>query len=341
VTTLAQEHDCLLLDLDGTVFRGDQPTPGSVDTLAAIEARTLFVTNNASRGPGEVAQHLIAMGFAAKPADVVTSAQSATRLLAAQLPAGSTVLVIGTESLATEVRNVGLRPVRHFSDDPVAVVQGHSPETGWADLAEAALAIRAGALWVAANVDRTLPSERGLLPGNGSMVAALRTATDQEPQVAGKPAPTLLNDALARGEFRSPLVVGDRLDTDIAGANAAGLPSLLVLTGVSTAAEMVYAVAEERPNYVAADLRSLYDGAGTLRIAPHPAWRIEIGPGAVTVHWTGQDMQDPLTVVRATASAVWNAGLDGRPFAVTGGDDTAHQALERWALLRATDGLES
>jgi HAD superfamily hydrolase (TIGR01450 family) len=341
VTTLAQEHDCLLLDLDGTVFRGDQPTPGSVDTLATIEARTLFVTNNASRGPGQVAQHLTAMGFAAKAADVVTSAQSAARLLAAQLPAGSMVLVIGTESLATEVRNVGLRPVRQFSDDPVAVVQGHSPETGWADLAEAALAIRAGALWVAANVDRTLPSERGLLPGNGSMVAALRTATDQEPQVAGKPAPTLLNDALARGEFRSPLVVGDRLDTDIAGANAARLPSLLVLTGVSTAAEMVYAVAEERPNYVAADLRSLYDSAGTLRIAPHPGWRIEIGPGAVTVHSTGQDTQDPLTVVRATASAVWDAGLDGRPFAVTGGDDTAHQALERWSLLRAPDGLVS
>jgi glycerol 3-phosphatase-2 len=341
VTTLAQEHDCLLLDLDGTVFRGDQPTPGSVDTLATIEARTLFVTNNASRGPAQVAQHLTAMGFAAKAADVVTSAQSAARLLAAQLPAGSTVLVIGTESLATEVRNVGLRPVRQFSDDPVAVVQGHSPETGWADLAEAALAIRAGALWVAANVDRTLPSERGLLPGNGSMVAALRTATDQEPQVAGKPAPTLLNDALARGEFRSPLVVGDRLDTDIAGANAARLPSLLVLTGVSTAAEMVYAVAEERPNYVAADLRSLYDSAGTLRIAPHPGWRIEIGPGAVTVHSTGQDTQDPLTVVRATASAVWDAGLDGRPFAVTGGDDTAHQALERWSLLRAPDGLVS
>jgi glycerol-1-phosphatase len=250
------------------------------------------------------------------------------------LPAGSTVLVIGTESLATEVRNVGLRPVRQFSDDPAAVVQGHSPETGWADLAEAALAIRAGALWVAANVDRTLPSERGLLPGNGSMVAALRTATDQEPQVAGKPAPTLLNDALARGTFDSPLVVGDRLDTDIAGANAAGLPSLLVLTGVSTAAEMVYAVAQERPTYVADDLRSLYDDASTLRIAPHPAWRIEIGPGVVTVYSTGQDAQDPLTVVRAIASAVWHAGLD-LPFGILGGDTTADEALDRWSLLRS------
>jgi glycerol 3-phosphatase-2 len=339
VTTLAQDHDCLLLDLDGTVFRGQQPTTGSVETLATVEARTLYVTNNASRGPGEVAEHLIAMGFAAKADDVVTSAQSAARLLSAQLPAGATVLVIGTDALADEVRNVGLQPVRQFSDDPVAVVQGHSPETGWGDLAEAALAIRAGALWVAANVDRTLPSERGLLPGNGSMVAALCTATDRQPQVAGKPEPTLLNDALARGKFDNPLVVGDRLDTDIAGANAAGLPSLLVLTGVSTAADMVFATAEERPGYVAADLRSLLDGADALRIAPHPAWRIEVGPRAVTVYSTGQDTQDPLTVVRATASAVWHAGLDGLPFVITGGDDTAHQALERWSLLRAPNRL--
>ena len=186
MTTLAQDHDCLLLDLDGTVFRGQEATTGAVETLAAVEARTLYVTNNASRGPDEVAQHLIELGFAAEPDDVVTSAQSAARLLAAQLPSGSAVLVVGTDSLAAEVRNVGLHPVRMFSDDPVAVVQGHSPETGWTDLAEAALAIRAGALWVAANVDRTLPSERGLLPGNGSMVAALRTATDQRAPGGGQ-----------------------------------------------------------------------------------------------------------------------------------------------------------
>ena len=150
----------------------------------------LFVTNNASRGPAEVAQHLCAMGFTAKPDDIVTSAQSAARLLQEQLQPGAPVLIVGTDSLAAEVRNVGLKPVRQWSDDPVAVVQGHSPQTGWPDLAEAALAIRGGALWVAANVDRTLPSERGLLPGNGAMVAALRAATDSEPQVAGKPEPT-------------------------------------------------------------------------------------------------------------------------------------------------------
>jgi glycerol 3-phosphatase-2 len=339
VTTLAQEHDCLLLDLDGTVFRGHEPTPGSVETLAAVEARTLYVTNNASRGPHEVAEHLVALGFAAKPDDVVTSAQSAARLLATQLPTGSTVLVVGTDALAAEVSNVGLRPVRQFSDDPVAVVQGHSPQTGWAELCEATLAIRAGAVWVAANVDRTLPSERGLLPGNGSMVAALVAATDRQPQVAGKPQPTLMSDALARGTFDTPLVVGDRLDTDIAGAIATGLPSMLVLTGVSTPIEMIYAGAEQRPHYVAADLRSLYDSASTLRIAPHPAWRVDVGDRAVTVYWTGRDAEDSLTVVRATASAVWQAGLNGQPLPVMGGDNTAHQALERWSLLQAPDGL--
>lgn len=337
MTTLAEEHDCLLLDLDGTVFRGHEATTGAVETLAAVGARKLYVTNNASRGPGEVAEHLVSMGFAAEPDDVVTSAQSAARLLAAQLPSGSAVLVIGTDSLGAEIELAGLRPVRKFADAPAAVVQGHSPQTGWADLAEAALAIRGGALWVAANVDRTLPSERGLLPGNGSMVAALRTATDQEPQVAGKPAPTLINDALARGRFDAPLVVGDRLDTDIAGANAAGLPSLLVLSGVNTAADMVFAIPRERPNYVGPDLRSLDTPSDDLRIGPHPDWRVDVGRDGVIVQSTGRDTGDPLSVVRAVASAVW--AMDDAPSAITAADDAARRALHRWALLADADRI--
>lgn len=333
MTALAEEHDCLLLDLDGTVFRGHEATIGAVDTLATIRARTLYVTNNASREPADVAEHLNALGFSAVADDVVTSAQSAARLLASQLPAGAGVLVVGTDALAAEVSRMGLKPVRQWSDEPVAVVQGHSPQTGWPDLAEAALAIRAGALWVAANVDLTLPSERGLLPGNGSMVAALRAATDREPQVAGKPQPTLLTDALARGTFQTPLVVGDRLDTDIAGANAAGLPSLLVLTGVSTAADLIRAQASERPTYLAADLRSLGSAADALRIGDHPAWRVDADSASVTVHSTGGDPGDALSVVRAAAHAVWNARIDGRSVTVSAGDDTAHQALQRWSLL--------
>jgi glycerol 3-phosphatase-2 len=252
---------------------------------------------------------------------------------------GAPVLIVGTDSLAAEIRKVGLKPVRQWSDGPVAVVQGHSPQTGWPDLAEAALAIRGGALWVAANVDKTLPSERGLLPGNGAMVAALRAATDAKPQVAGKPEPTLLTDALARGKFRAPLVVGDRLDTDIAGAGAAGLPSLLVLCGVSTAADTVRAAVGQRPNYIAEDLRSLYARADSLRIGPHPAWYVDVGPSAVTVQSTGRDPGDPLSVVRATASAVWNAHLDGPPVILMAGDDTARQAMDRWSLLTPPNRL--
>ncbi|OMC41977.1 HAD family hydrolase [Mycobacterium sp. GA-1841] len=332
MSTLARQHDCLLLDLDGTVFRGHAPTSGALESLAAVSARVLYVTNNASRAPGQVAGHLRELGFAAAADDVVTSAQSAAHLLAAHLPGDSVVLVVGAEALADEVRNVGLRPVRTFDEGPVAVVQGHSTDTAWPNLAEAALAIRAGALWVAANVDLTLPTERGLLPGNGSMVAALRAATGREPLVAGKPQPTLMNDALGRGSFTAPLVVGDRLDTDIAGAVAAGLPSLMVLTGVSTAPEVVHAAAGERPGFLAADLRGLHTEAEALRIAPQDAWRVDIDTATVTVHATGRQPHDDVSVVRAAAHAVWNAGSDGS-VTVAAGDDAAREALGRWSLL--------
>lgn len=334
MTSLGAQHDCLLLDLDGTVFRGHEPTPGAVDTLATTSARILYVTNNASRSPADVAGHLVGLGFRAEPDDIVTSSQSAAGLLAGQLDSGARVLVVGTDALAEEVRLVGLEPVRLFDDDPVAVVQGHNPQTAWPDLAEAALALRAGALWVAANVDLTLPSERGLLPGNGSMVAALRAATAREPQVAGKPQPALMSNALSRGDFRSPLVVGDRLDTDIAGANAASLPSLLVLCGVSTADDTLRAIPAERPDYIGADLRALDEPAESLRVGPHEAWRIDVGHDAVTVHATGADGADELSVLRATAHAVWQSDV-GNGFAVRAGDDTAAAALQRCSLLTA------
>jgi HAD superfamily hydrolase (TIGR01450 family) len=305
-----------------------------VETLASTECRALFVTNNASRSADEVAAHLCELGFTATTDDVVTSAQSAARMLAAQLPIGAKVLVVGTDALAAEVDANGLVPVRLFADEPVAVVQGLSMSIGWPELAEAALAIRAGALWVTANLDVTLPTERGLLPGNGSLVAALRAATGAEPLVAGKPAPALMQDALARGNFRTPLVVGDRLDTDIAGANAAGLPSLMVLTGVNTALDAIVAGTDERPTYLGEDLRALGVEANTLRIAAHPAWRTEVGTDGVTVMATGADPgDDGLSVVRATARAVWDAGRSGGPPDVWAGDDTARAALDRWALL--------
>ena len=260
-------------------------------------------------------------------------------MLSQQLPAGSKVLVLGTDALAGEVTAVGLIPVRTFADDPVAVIQGLSMAIGWPDLAEAALAIRAGALWVATNLDATLPTERGLLPGNGSLVAALRTATGTDPLVAGKPAPVLMYDALARGDFGTPLVVGDRLDTDIAGANAADLPSLMVLTGVNSARDAVFAIPAERPTYIGADLRSLLSDAATLAVAAHPAWKTQVGAGAVTVTATAHNAgADELSVVRAVARAIWDAPA-GAPLAVAAGDDVAHAELQRWSLLAGADPL--
>ena len=268
MTDLLDQHDVLLADLDGTLYRGAEAVPGAVEAISGAAARgvrTVFVTNNASRRPADVAAHLAELGFAAATEDVVTSAQAGAAMLAEQLAPGSPVYVVGTEALAAEVTGVGLT-VTTRGDDAVAVVQGHSPDTGWRNLAEATVALRAGAVWVACNLDPTLPTERGPLPGNGSMVTALRVASGREPQVAGKPAPALVDASVRRVGARRPLMIGDRLDTDIEGGRVAGMPTLLVLTGVSDAAELLPAPAERRPDYVSADLGGLTDGPDHLAL---------------------------------------------------------------------------
>jgi glycerol-1-phosphatase len=262
VTDLLSRFDALLADLDGTLYAGKAAVPGAVAAIrAAAErgVRTAYVTNNASRRPADVAAHLVELGYPATTEDVRTSSQAGAAMLATQLPAGAKVLVLGTEALVEEVAQRGLTPVRE-SAGAVAVIHGHSPDTGWRQLAEATLAIRNGAVWVATNVDPTLPTDRGPMPGNGSMVRVVQTATGRDPQIAGKPAPTLLLEAHREGE-RS-LVVGDRLDTDIEGGNAAGLPTLLVLTGVSTPREVLEAPERQRPTYIGADLGVLSEEPG-------------------------------------------------------------------------------
>ncbi|MFD4182876.1 HAD-IIA family hydrolase [Rhodococcus sp. NPDC058514] len=303
--SLRELHDVLLLDLDGTVYQGAHAIPGAREALVGGSARLFYVTNNASRSPLSVAQHLRELGFPADEAEVVTSSQSAARLLAEALEPGSAVLVIGTEALAEEVRLVGLKPVRRFDENPAAVVQGHSTETGWAILAEATLAIRAGALWVASNVDTTLPTERGLCPGNGAMVAAVRAATGREPLVAGKPARPLMDDALLRSGSERPLVVGDRIDTDIAGANSVGVDSLLVLSGVSTVADLLRAPEPLRPTYLASRLAELDRPAARLRMREHPAVSIRREGTDLVVRCDQAAEPERLDVVRAVLAAAW------------------------------------
>jgi HAD superfamily hydrolase (TIGR01450 family) len=258
--SLLDDYDALLFDLDGTIYRGEEVVPGAdraVDAAHAHGTKVRFVTNNASRGPEEVAGHLTRLGVRATPEEVSTSAQAGAAVLAGKLQPGTTVLVVGTDALVHEVELRGLRTTRTHSDAVQAVVQGLNKDTSWRDLAEACLAIRAGALWVACNVDPTLPTERGALPGNGSLVAALRAATSTEPLVAGKPATPLLDEARRSAAAKNPLVVGDRLDTDVAGAVAAGLDSLLVLTGVATAQDLLDAPEDMRPTFVARDVEAV------------------------------------------------------------------------------------
>ncbi|WP_214370364.1 HAD-IIA family hydrolase [Pseudonocardia sp. H11422] len=333
MTDLLAQHDVLLVDLDGTLYRGRSAVPGAVDAVGGAArrgTRTVYVTNNASRRPAEVAAHLAELGFPATEQDVMTSSQAAAAMLAEQLPAGSPVLVVGTEALAEEVTGVGLA-VTEDPDEAVAVVQGHSPDTGWRKLADATVALRAGAVWVACNVDPTLPTERGPLPGNGSMVAAVRTASGREPQVAGKPAPRLLRDAVARSSARDALVIGDRLDTDIEGGRSVDLPTLLVLTGVSDAAEVLAAPAALRPDYLAGDLSALTRPAEELAVAPRPGWQVHRDePGMLVLSGAGAGSEPALDALRALCAEHW-AG-DGGEVTVRAHGDAAQRAVRELGL---------
>ncbi|MCU1594121.1 MAG: HAD-superfamily hydrolase, subfamily, partial [Frankiales bacterium] len=250
---LCAAYDAALLDLDGVLYLGQDPIAHAAESVAEARRqgmRAAFVTNNASRRPAAVAQHLTALGIPAEPDDVVTSAEAAVALLSRRIEPGAKVLVLGTDDLMAEVAAGGFEPVRQ-AQGVAAVVQGLAPTTAWTDLAEAAVAITAGALWVAGNTDTTYPSPRGPLPGNGALVQALVTATGQRPIVVGKPEPELHRASVERVGATRPLVVGDRLDTDVLGAVRAGCDSLLVLTGVTDVEQVLTAPEGMRPTYVA------------------------------------------------------------------------------------------
>ena len=264
--SLAARHDALLVDLDGTLIRGSQPIPGAAEALANAGLPVVYVTNNASRSPRDTADHLRSLGFSAGADDVMTSAQAAVVMAADHVDPGARVLVVGHDSFRDLARQAGYEVVLSADDDPEVVLQGLSRELTWSDLAEGCLAIRRGVPWVASNVDATLPTERGLLPGNGSLVAALRAATGREPLVAGKPAAGVLTAAADLVGSTRPLVIGDRLDTDIEGAVAAGMPSLMVLTGVHGLDDLLVADPDSRATYLADDLSALSASAEASRI---------------------------------------------------------------------------
>ena len=328
--SLAAAYDLVIFDLDGVVYLGSEPIPGAPESIrATVDGGTAvaYVTNNASRRAREVADLLRSMDIPALDEEVVTSGAAAAQLLAAELRPDAPVLVVGSASLREELRAAGLRPVDSAADGPVAVVQGYAPTVGWADLAEGCLALRAGARWMATNTDATMPSARGPVPGNGSMVAALTSALGgRKPDVVvGKPEPALFEVAAQRRHREHALVVGDRLDTDIEGAIRARMDSLLVLTGVSTAADVIRATTRQRPTHLAVDLRGLSKPDEAARVpAWHDdgvvagAWRVHYESGRLTLsgpHGTAQ--LEPVDAIRALASAAWahtdwsSIGTDG------------------------------
>jgi glycerol 3-phosphatase-2 len=297
-----------LLDLDGVVYLGGTAIPGAAQALRKAHAagmRLAYVTNNAFRTPAAIAALLTSFGAPATAQDVVTSAQAAARLLAERLPAGAPVLVVGGSGLRMALRERGLRPVSTAMDRPQAVVQGYWPDLSYSILAEGGLAVAAGALFVASNGDLTLPGRRGRQPGNGSLIQVIATATGVQPLVAGKPEPPLHQESVLRTGAKHPLVVGDRLDTDIEGAHRVGADSLLVLTGVTSPAEAVLAPPSQRPTYLAEDLAGLLE--------PHP--EVKSADGTFSCGgWTARRTRDQLELsgdgeridgLRALCAAAW------------------------------------
>ncbi|MFE1954494.1 HAD hydrolase-like protein [Streptomyces sp. NPDC059524] len=312
---LSEAYDTALLDLDGVVYAGGQAIAHAVESLAVARSGGMalaYVTNNALRTPGAVAEHLTELGIPTGADDVITSAQAVARLISEQVPAGSRILVIGGEGLRVALRERGLVPVDSADEDPAAVVQGYGgPELAWGRFAEACYAIARGVPWYASNTDLTIPSARGIAPGNGAAVEVVRIATGAEPQVAGKPLPPMHRETILRTGARMPLVVGDRLDTDIEGAFNGGVDSLLVLTGVTDGAGLLAAPPRHRPTYVDVDLRGMLTGQPEV---------VASGDGFSCGGWTAVAGERELELsgegsaidgLRALCGAAWSAGGDG------------------------------
>lgn len=254
------QFQTLLLDLDGVIYAGDHAIVDAVESIAAIRSLGIpvgYVTNNSSRKPETIAEQLRGFGLELETNDVISSAQAGVELLSTMIPQGAKVLVVGGEGLRSRVLDAGFELVASSDAKPAAVIQGFAPEVGWKDLAEASYSIQGGAKWVATNQDWTIPRERGLAPGNGTLVSAVHTAVGQLPVVAGKPERAIFETAMREFSTDSAIYVGDRLDTDVVGANKAGLGSALVMTGVTTRKELLGARADSRPAYVLGTLQEL------------------------------------------------------------------------------------
>ena len=258
---LVDPYDAVLLDLDGVLYRWPDPIPGAAETVAALRdagTRLAFVTNNSSRTPDQVVERLASVGVVATREEVVTSAIATAAILAERDVRSA--FVIGEEGLLDGLASAGIRAVARTDDLPDAVVVGFDRTADYAKLRDAAVLVARGVPLVASNADPSFPAPDGeSWPGAGALLAAIERTTGVRGEVVGKPEPSLFRRALASTGGRRPLVVGDRLDTDIAGAARLGWDSALVLTGGARRADV--AGAEWEPTFVLDDVTGLIRGS--------------------------------------------------------------------------------
>lgn len=319
-TALVDVHDLVMLDLDGVVYISGRAIPGVPEHLARLRrtgVRPAFITNNASRTPEAVCEKLQGLGVEATPSDVVTSAQAAAHLVKERFGAHTRVLALGGEGLvaALAAENLAIVPVGAGPPEVEGVdvvVSGYGPSVRWHDIMQAATLVSRGAPYVASNKDATIPTDQGPQPGHGVLVRAIAEFAGVEPLIAGKPARPLLDETIRRVGGERPLMVGDRLDTDMEGANNVGIRSLLVLTGVTGLRQLAEARPAERPTYVSPDLGGLFEAHplpeacdGRVRVG---GWVVTVGDGSLEVAGGGSTAD----WWRGVAMAAWTHRDAGR-----------------------------
>jgi glycerol-1-phosphatase len=264
LSPLVSSYDHVLLDLDGCVWIGEQCTPEAPAAIAELRAAgksLAFLTNDPGRSPEEYVRKLWSLGLRASLEEVVTVGSAIQHLLAESAP-GRDAYVIGSPAIFRHVTDAGMRIVNgtdRAAQAQLVVIAGHD-DFHFSDLRAATQAVLAGAEMIATSRDRTFPTEDGLSPGTGATVAALEYATDREARIVGKPDPQMFRTALDRLGPGRALVIGDRIESDLSGAGAAGLDAAIVLTGVSTRSE-AEAARDPRPVAISENLSSLVAGA--------------------------------------------------------------------------------
>lgn len=298
---LADAYDGFLIDLDGVVWRGEDEIPGVAETIITLRSegkKVIFITNNAALSPREYAVKLMRHRIPTEPNDIVTSAHAVVdHLRDSGIRRDDRIYLVAAEGLAHVLRARGYEPTKD-PEGAVALVVAWDPKLTYDDIKVAADLARSGVLFVGANRDVTYPSGDGLLPGTGAILAAIEAASGRRATVVGKPKPTLFRYALECSETPSDrtLLCGDRPDSDIAGARAAGIPSALVLTGVTTP-DRVSDVSHE-PDWVMDDLSGLISENGARRWKSSDRLESRVGSAAPAERHYEQHPRDEATGMR-------------------------------------------